>query len=709
MHTLTMKGQKTILTILLALVAAALRADGVHFRSGGKYRLSCLERPGGCVVPGGTGATDPRCPLAYSDDAAACGRDALWTVSRGKDGTYSIRHAATGRWLTYTGERSAHQRYVALTDRDRGKASRWRVYAGRRGILVASIVKPGDLLNVRRRSQVVGTYAEKLSVATDNERFLLTDERGRTVNFLDGPVTMEAAAAAAPQPAARSATRLKFSLDSRVPVYDGRSHTYLAAIPRMGRGERFTAHVKAQGAGGGRIFVDGKAAGAGGRVTFASPVAGRRYRLALCEGADTVASAWLTFTTLPVVEVTAGALSRSSFVAGTFRYHDPDAAQPMAAMPAKLRRRGGYARLMDKPALAVKLTGADGRAANRALPGMRSDNYWILDAMAVDLARSRNRVAMDLWNDIRGRAMAASGAAGPAGVRGRLVELVMDGRYAGVYNLSERVDRKQLGLARPGNDGVRGCLYKGTNWTSWTLMGWDAAAGRLAGGALPAAHDESELWQAWEMKYPKPTVQRPGDWRPLTEAARMVASAGRDVFAREAGRRFDLAAVRDYWLFLELVFAVDNTGKNMFWYAVDTRRDARLRPVPWDLDATFGRDWAGGRLAGSAAADYRDYLRKRGGTNALFERLMGEDPDGWNAALARRYRELRRTEFSPERLCRRFESYLSQLEESGAARRERDRWNGRNGVRVDIKAEGAMVREWIVQRVAALDRKYGYR
>lgn len=28
---------------------------------------------------------------------------------------------------------------------------------------------------------------------------------------------------------------------------------------------------------------------------------------------------------------------------------------------------------------------------------MRSDNNWILDAMAVDRARMRNRVSTDLW------------------------------------------------------------------------------------------------------------------------------------------------------------------------------------------------------------------------------------------------------------------------------------------------------------------------
>ena len=64
------------------------------------------------------------------------------------------------------------------------------------------------------------------------------------------------------------------------------------------------------------------------------------------------------------------------------------------------RRRGASSLKYDKPSYAIKLVDSLGDKVDTSLLAMRKDNYWILDAMAVDKARMRNRAAMDLWEEI---------------------------------------------------------------------------------------------------------------------------------------------------------------------------------------------------------------------------------------------------------------------------------------------------------------------
>ena len=76
---------------------------------------------------------------------------------------------------------------------------------------------------------------------------------------------------------------------------------------------------------------------------------------------------------------------------------DPDSLYPDTFnMLAKYR--GGTSKNYEKKNYAVKLVDEFGLKLSASILGMRDDNSWILDAMAVDKARMRNRVAFDIWN-----------------------------------------------------------------------------------------------------------------------------------------------------------------------------------------------------------------------------------------------------------------------------------------------------------------------
>ena len=73
---------------------------------------------------------------------------------------------------------------------------------------------------------------------------------------------------------------------------------------------------------------------------------------------------------------------------------DPDSLYPDTFnMLAKYR--GGTSKNYEKKNYAVKLVDEFGLKLSASILGMRDDNSWILDAMAVDKARMRNRVAFD--------------------------------------------------------------------------------------------------------------------------------------------------------------------------------------------------------------------------------------------------------------------------------------------------------------------------
>lgn len=717
-----MKHWYYILTFLFSLCTMQLQADGIRFRDGRNYTIRCIERPWGCIVPGSDMTTDTDTPLGYHTEATKAGKAALWTLTRVEEDFYTIRHSQSGLYLTFDGIRGSRKRYVCLSHSLHGNASLWKIYPGRTGLLIINRQRPDHVLDMRRQTGIVGTYAGNNSpVATDNERFYLTDGKGRPVTDFNGQAVNLPALCfdpdAKPMPAPRHSrpaapARLRFTFDGREPVYDSRTKTYLLPIPERQLGAPFTAAIAPAGdSPEGKIHVDGVAAGRGGHCKLGKADGGRRFRIALCQGKDTVATAWLAFTSLPVVEVAAPHLDKEAFHGGTFRLHPPDGGHEDETLTAKFRYRGDYSSLFQKKSLAVKLTDGNGRALDRKLLGMRQDNYWILDAMAIDRARLRNRVAMDLWNDFAARPyFAHKSPQALTGVRGRMVEVFLNGTYQGIYCLTERIDRKQTGIAKAqaGTGLARGCLYKTHQWSKWVQMGFDRFAGKFVGYAPPGFDNSSETWENWEMKYPQPGKKQAGDWQPLYEAINFVGNTPDAVFRNGVADRFDLPAVRDYWLFIELLFATDNSGKNMYWLVYDQTESRKLTPAPWDLDGTFGRNWDGHRSPCSPDNDYRRFLMENYSQNGLFERLHRLGPGNWNKQLAERYRKLRKSFFDPERLYKRFDSYHKLLRACGAEARERRRWNNADGIGLDFESEAEYLQSWIARRVHHLDRKYGY-
>ena len=692
------------LTLAALLMAHCASAQGVALRSGELYEIRCLELPSGAVVP----ATADPLALEHTSEKST---NALWRITQLKNGNYTIQHAKTKRYMTFDGKRTTTRRYMLLTDKAEGTASEWNIYPGSSHIIIAN-VRSHYVLNLRRDSHIVGLYHNISTSATGNERFALYNERGHQVTSIEGKaVVLSSVAPLTPHrsPLTFNPSPLTFHLSDKTPVYDARKKRYLYPLSEKLIGKEVQLNLSYENPFGTsetapptQLFVDGKEVPKSGKCSFGKVSGARTYRLALVVNGDTIAHANLQFTYMPIIEITASNFSNSQWGNGTIVVHDADVKSD-STYRMQVRNRGDFTSRYSKRSMGIKLKGDDGKKINRTLLNLRTDNYWVLDAMSVDYARMRNRVAMDLWNDFAVEPYFSSYTKNTQNAsRGRLVEVVLNGKYHGIYNLCERIDRKQLQLAK-GNDIVPGgMLYRADQWSNATQF--SLRKGAFPPYLAPNAHQDG--WQGWQAKYPEPSAKEQAKWAPLVDALKFVSDADDATFSSQVGTYFDLPAVRDYYLLIELIFATDNSAKNLFWAIQDYQRDRRMSPLPWDMDGTFGRNYAGSNLMRHAATSYRDFLRSEGHQNGLYERLYRLNPNNWNAQMAQRYRALRRTHFNPSNLTRRFTAYLHLMEQSGADTREAERWSGANGMRINIPQEAEFIKAWITRRIAYLDKQY---
>lgn len=640
------------------------------------------------------------------------------------------------------------------------------------GITSAYMSSPIHYLDVRYSSYIVGTFANPTSSLHDNERFFLINKKGQVVTSFGGesinlpqecfegdaknriyttkrnndmpsqnvpdPDVFEmdnmsatfsttsdgraivqnwtdyqnwssakSASSSRRTQTPRTEALLPLSVNGVRPVLLSNTSTYLYAIDETKEGKVFKGRI-ATTEDGGTLFVDGNKLPKDGSYSFANPAGGRTYHVSLVVDGDTVKHAGLTFTFLPIVELDiTGNASRTSFGSATFRLMDPKHHDTDSIVPAKVRQRGHYAMLFSKTSYAVKFTNAIGKKQDRKWLNLRQDNYVILDAMAVDHARQRNRVAMDLWNDMDVQPYYASSRV-KSGTEGCFAEVFVNGKYQGIYNLTDHIDRSKLSLVKGTKDKVHGVLYKSNDCTAMTLLGYDRFKHQLSDSNPPSFHNTNYTWSGWESKYPDIKPGEQTNWQPIYDAVKFVCTASDKTFAKDVSKVFDLPAVRDYYLFLELLHATDNSGKNMYWAVGDATKSSRLTPIPWDLDGTFGRDWGGHRSSCNAANDFAAYLKKQNAQNALFERLAKTEGTNWQSMLSKRYKELRRTVFSPESLYNRFKTNWQLMQRSGALQRETGKW-GNSGITLDFSYENSYIKEWIEKRIETLDEQYGYR
>ena len=372
---------------------------------------------------------------------------------------------------------------------------------------------------------------------------------------------------------------------------------------------------------------------------------------------------------------------------GKIIIYDPDSLMP-DTFDMHVKFRGASSMYYDKKNYAVKLVDSCDSKLDASLLGMRNDNSWILDAMAVDRARMRNRVAFDIWNamDVKPYYYEKEPKA-RTGISGKFVELYLNDEYRGIYCLNEKLDRKQLKLKKMKNDEIRGILYKGFDWN-----------GTLFKDEPEEYFNDSSIYQGFESMYPDVEEDGFTDWEPLVEKENFVLNSSNEDFVSEYATHFDVPVLINLHILINLVAAIDNRGKNQFFYIYDATEDKKMSFAPWDMDASFGRSWDG--------TVFEDVEKGFWYGNNIVAHAEILD-DSFLRDVSRRYFDLRKTILASDSLKSRFEEYFSLFEETGAARREFNKWNGEDGIIIAFVEEKDFIYQFLDSRLEFLDSYYG--
>lgn len=335
---------------------------------------------------------------------------------------------------------------------------------------------------------------------------------------------------------------------------------------------------------------------------------------------------------LPQVNIT-GNFSQE-YSAGQMTITDSDGLQQTYTI--KARYRGQSALTYTKKSFSVKIIDDKGEKENVSLLGMRSDNSWILDAMATDKARMRNRVAFDLWRDFASDSYIKRiyGKNTVNSIAGQYVELSINGTYHGLYLLTEKIDRKQLKLKKYDDEGIHGLLYKAEGYYGTAF--WDTSD----------FDNTQPKWNDWESSYPDVDEYGTTDYAPLADAINFTLNASDSVFAAEASERFDLPVWMDHLLLINLIYGKDNYAKNTFLWIYDKDRTTMLGISPWDMDGTWGRMPDGSMAPSDEVINFHN----------VTVRLMNNYPE-FKQKLSDRYFDLRQSCFDADSLKNRFLAY----------------------------------------------------
>ena len=301
--------------------------------------------------------------------------------------------------------------------------------------------------------------------------------------------------------------------------------------------------------------------------------------------------------------------------------------------------------------------------------GLRNDENWHLDAMYIDLSRSRNMLGMKTWSSFARANYLVEETKAKLYQRGHLIELFHNNVYLGVYSFNEQIDKKQLQLKKNG-----GLLYKAEGWTSETTY-----------SGIDIEPDSSLYWSGFELKHPE--EMNLDNWEILYDFIHLVAYADDNTFINYIEEVIDIGNSIDYFIFINLIQANDNTGKNMFICRYD--EGYPLFFAPWDLDLTFGNT----NSVWTAETSINILL-----SNNLYNRLYELDANDYRYKVKSRWNEIYQNNIY-DYIINDLSMTLNKIIESNVDYRENTRWN----LETDYFEELNNISEWLSIRLIVFD------
>ena len=346
--------------------------------------------------------------------------------------------------------------------------------------------------------------------------------------------------------------------------------------------------------------------------------------------------------------------------------NDSDA---VTQLPLEYWMRGRTSSNFEKKSFRLALKDGTGEKYKTSLLDMRQDDDWILNAMYTDPNKLREKLCQELWQ----RMVEQNGTALPMSEMA-YVEVVQDGRYAGLYGLQVPVDAKLLGI-----DGQNEALYK-ISMTQLPLeVEWLEA--------------EKHAWiPGIEQKWPQVPGRFAELWQPLKDYYDLFRG-GQPVSLEQAAAVADVGSMMDNYCLIQFVYAWDNDMKNYYLALQDTPEGPRLSRVLWDLDFSFGQ-MLDEEEPDAASFSMRD-VYETANFGEMYQLL--QDPEAW-ALLCERWAQLRRGALDLDWTLERAAQLADGLEAAGALARDSAAYPA-----APSTADISQLEEFMRQRVPAMD------
>ena len=502
----------------------------------------------------------------------------------------------------------------------------------------------------------------------------------------------------------------QLTIDGRRPVYDQLTKTYMLTVPQEVFGGGYHADVVLDG-GITSVEIGGQSV----TSSLSLPVINgdTAYTFVFRQN-NVLKKSSLHFTYLPIMSIT-GTFS-NDYVEAPVEITMPDE-QGVRQYRARFKQAGAStnSQWVHKHSYHVKFVDDKGEKLDVSFFGFRNDNHWRLDAGTRDMIRFRNHAANGLWSDFGTKSYYADKQPNARSyVRGSHVEVFMNGQYHGFYNFTEFLDRKQMKLKKYDETVIQN--DDGTTSGEVALHGLTWKAGDTNNQTLFISADTlcdntQGTWADFSLEYPEIDDVCPTDYSLLINAIGFVSKSDDTTFAGQAGEFFDMPVLVDYYMFLNVVFGIDNACNNMVFACYDCAVDKKLTLAVWDLDATVGQHYAD--MEGYYHADVIQPENELAdvpsnmcmlSSNRLFQRLVVMP--GFMDMVKKRYWELRTTILTPDSLVARYEAIYRRLETCGALDRETVRWSDTGDIShrmLDFPGEFEYLCDWLRRRIAYLD------
>ena len=307
-----------------------------------------------------------------------------------------------------------------------------------------------------------------------------------------------------------------------------------------------------------------------------------------------------------------------------------------------IKLRGNSSLSFNQKKYTIELRDANGKEVDAPLLGMPAHSDWVLLAPYNDVSMVRDPLAFQLWRDM-----------GHWGPRTRMVEVMVDGDYRGVYILSEAikrgVDRVDISKLKKGD--VSGRELTGGYLLRIDTYNQDDATFPSKVPGVGEGIMTSQI--TWSCIYPKKSKLQPEQMAYIeqyVDSMEMTIQSDHFTDPRWGYERFiDVRSFVDYFIHTELSLNADGYKRSAYFYKEKQREDGtggKLFAGPvWDYNLAYGN-------CNFCNANNIEAWCFEGGntqpTPAFWQRLL-QDP-AFRRAVKVRYEELRKGVLSNEHI-----------------------------------------------------------